>query len=79
MHGKLCTRKGAWLRMDDQAGKIYLSLMVATYDLSLRLQVMRLLLNINFSGMIVILVYKPAITFSFTLWLLSVMNTSIKD
>ena len=40
---------------------------------------MRLLLNINFSGVIVILAYKPTITFRFTLWLLSVMNTSIKD
>ena len=40
---------------------------------------MRLLLNFNFSGVIVILAYKPTITFHFTLWLLSVMNTSIKD
>ena len=36
---------------------------------------MRLLLNNNFSGVVVILAYKPTIT----LWLLSVMNTSIKD
>ena len=40
---------------------------------------MRLLLNINFSGVIVILAYELTITFRFTLWLLSVMNTSIKD
>ena len=46
---------------------------------SLRLRVMRLILNIIFSGVIVILAYKPTITFRFTLWLLSVMNTSIKD
>ena len=45
----------------------------------LRLRVMRLILNIIFSGVIVILAYKPTITFRFTLWLLSVMNTSIKD
>ena len=45
----------------------------------LRLQVMRLILNIIFSGVIVILAYKSAITFHFTLWLLSVMNKSIKD
>ena len=31
----------------------------------LRLRVMRLLLNMNFSGMIVILAYKPTITFCF--------------
>ena len=37
---------------------------------------MRLLLKINFSGMIVILAYKSTITFRFTLRLLSVMNTS---
>ena len=38
-------------------------------------------LNIEyyFSGMIVILAYKSVITFHFTLWLLSVMNKSIKD
>ena len=29
--------------------------------------------------MIVILAYKSAITFHFTLWLLSMMNNSIKD
>ena len=46
---------------------------------ALRLRVMRLLLNINFSGVIVILAYKPTTTFRFTLWLLSVINTSIKD
>ena len=40
---------------------------------------MRLILNIIFSGMIVILAHKSAITFRFTLWLLSVMNKSIKD
>ena len=40
---------------------------------------MRFLLNINFSGMIVILADKPTITFRFTLWLLSVMNKGIKD
>ena len=40
---------------------------------------MRLLLNINFSGVIFILAYKPTTTFRFTLWLLSVINTSIKD
>ena len=40
---------------------------------------MRLILNIIFSGVIVILAYKSAITFRFTLWLLSVMNKSIKD
>ena len=33
---------------------------------------LRLLLNINFSGVIVILAYTPTITFRFTLWLLSV-------
>ena len=56
-------------------------LWIKTFDcpLCLRLRVMRLLLNINFSGVIVILAYKPTITFRFTLWLLSVMNTSIKD
>ena len=37
---------------------------------------MRLILNIIFSGMIVILAYK---SFHFTLWLLSVVNNSIKD
>ena len=40
---------------------------------------MRLILNIIFSGVIVILAYKSVITFCFTLWLLSVMNKSIKD
>ena len=45
----------------------------------LRLRVMRLILNIIFSGVIVILAYKSVITFRFTLWLLSVMNKSIKD
>ena len=35
--------------------------------------------NINYSDVIVILAYKPTITFRFTLWLLSVINTSIKD
>ena len=40
---------------------------------------MRLILNIIFSGVIVILAYKSAITFRFTLWLLSVMNKNIKD
>ena len=40
---------------------------------------MRLILNIIFSGVIVILAYKSTITFRFTLWLLSVMNNSIKD
>ena len=45
---------------------------------SLRLRVMRLILNIIFSGVIVILVYKSAITFRFTLWSL-VMNKRIKD
>ena len=40
---------------------------------------MRLLLNINFSGVIIILAYKPTATFRFTLWLLSAINTSIKD
>ena len=40
---------------------------------------MHLLLNINFSDVIVILSYKPTTTSRFTLWLLSVMNTSIKD
>ena len=47
--------------------------------LTLRLRVMRLILNITFSGVIVILAYKSKITFRFTLWLLSVMNKSIKD
>ena len=40
---------------------------------------MRLILNINFSGMIVILAYKSTTAFHFTLWLLSVMNKGIKD
>ena len=40
---------------------------------------MRLILNIIFSGVIVNLGYKSTITFRFTLWLLSVMNKSIKD
>ena len=40
---------------------------------------MCLILNIIFSGVIVILAYKSMITFCFTLWLLSVMNKSIKD
>ena len=44
-----------------------------------RLRVMRLILNIIFSGVIIILAYKSTKTFSFTLWLLSVMNNSIKD
>ena len=33
----------------------------------------------GFSGVIVILAYKSTVTFRFTLWLLSVMNNSIKD
>ena len=37
---------------------------------------MRLILNIILGGMIVILAYKSAIAFRFTLWLLSVMNKS---
>ena len=49
------------------------------YSNFLRLWVMRLILNIIFSGVIVILAYKLVITFRFTLWLLSVMNKSIKD
>ena len=40
---------------------------------------MCLILNIIFSGVIVILAYKSTITFLFTLWLLSVMNKSVKD
>ena len=40
---------------------------------------MRLIMNIIFSGVIVILAYKSTITFRFTLWLLSVINNSIKD
>ena len=40
---------------------------------------MCLILNIIFSGMIVILAYKSTATFRFTLWLLSVMNNSIED
>ena len=42
-----------------------------------KVTVMHLILNIIFSGVIVILAYKSAITFRFTLWLLSVMNNSI--
>ena len=48
-------------------------------SVDLRLRVMRLILNIIFSGLIVILAYKSMTAFRFTLWLLSVMNTSIKD
>ena len=56
---------------------ILLSSAQVCFDFKVR--VMGLLLNINFSGVIVILAYKPTITFRVTLWLLSVMNTSIKD
>ena len=45
----------------------------------LRLRVMRLKLNIIFSGVIVILAYKSTTAFRFTSWLLSVMNKGIKD
>ena len=45
----------------------------------LRLRVIHLILNIIFSGVIVILACNSAITFRFTLWLLSVMNKNIKD
>ena len=45
----------------------------------LRLLVMRLILNIIFSGVIVILAYKSTTAFRFTSWLLSVMNKGIKD
>ena len=33
--GKLHTRKGAWLHMDDQSGRIYLAPMAAAYNLFL--------------------------------------------
>ena len=46
---------------------------------SLRLRVMRLILNIIFSGVIVILAYKSSTAFRFTSWLISVMNKGIKD
>ena len=46
---------------------------------ALRLRVMRLILNIIFSGVIVILAYKSTTAFRFTSWLLSVMNKGIKD
>ena len=42
----------------------------------LRLQVMRLLLNINFQWHIC---YKSMKTFRFTSWILSLMNKSMKD
>ena len=45
----------------------------------LKLRVMCLILNIIFSGVIAILAYKSTTAFRFTSWLLSVMNTSIKD
>ena len=45
----------------------------------LRLQVMRLILNIIFSGVIVILAYKSTTAFRFTSWSLPVMNKGIKD
>ena len=44
----------------------------------LRLRVMRLILNIIFSGVIVILAYISTTAFRFTSWLLSV-NKGIKD
>ena len=40
---------------------------------------MHLILNIIFSGVIVILACKSTITFRFTLWLLSVMNKSKEE
>ena len=40
---------------------------------------MRLILNIIFSGVIVILAFKSMTAFCFTPWLLSVMNKGIKD
>ena len=40
---------------------------------------MRLILNIIFSGVIVILAYKSTTAFHFTSWLLSLMNKGIKD
>ena len=33
--GKLHTRKGAWLHLDDQSGRIYLAPMAAAYNLFL--------------------------------------------
>ena len=45
----------------------------------LRLRVMHLILNIIFSGVIVILAYKSTTAFRFISWLLSVMNKGIKD
>ena len=56
------------------------AVLLSLYLINLSLGVMRLIiLNIIFSGVIIILAYKSAITFRFTLWLLSVMNNSIKD
>ena len=53
---------------------------MATYVTTiLRLRVMHLILNIIFSGVIVILAYKSATAFRFTSWLISVMNKGIKD
>ena len=40
---------------------------------------MRLILNIIFSGVIVNLAYKSTTAFSFTSWLISVMNKGKKD
>ena len=45
----------------------------------LRLRVMRLILNIIFSGVIVNLAYKSTTAFRFTSWLISVMNKGKKD
>ena len=52
---------------------------LAVWRFFLRLQVMRLKLNIIFSGVIVILAYKSTTAFRFTSWLLSVMNKGLKD
>ena len=47
--------------------------------LSIKVTVMRLILNIIFSGLIVILAYKSMTAFRFTSWSLPVMNKGIKD
>ena len=52
---------------------------ILKYCTTLRLRVMHLILNIIFSGVIVILAYKSTTAFHFTSWLLSVMNKGIKD
>ena len=72
-----CMRKESYVHADLC---MYLHMYSYSYNmLLLRLRVMRLILNIIFSGVIVILAYKSTTAFRFTSWLLSVMNKGIKD